>query len=420
MDINKVFDLIQDNDLTQLDSVLSKGFYVNGCDADGYSLLHMAVDFDNEAAVRLLLSKDGIQVNFRTHCHRLTPLHFAAQDGHDHSVRALVESGADVNCTNHTNCTPLYLAVQANHLATARLLLDCGADPNITDTNNMSPLLHAVSISKEMTLLLLERDALMSDHCRELHTALLANKADIADALLDRLSPPLAANRIGRTPLQNAVQHLSCDDPQQAVRLIARLIQLGQDVNLCNKFGTPLHILIQRNSVHNLDADPTGEALFQYFLSLDNCCLDSCVAINGTGSPLTLAFRLHKYRMAEMLIRSGADVNCCQLTHFKYTRNANSALEMLSHSGFRFGEIFQTQCRPSNNQDLPYFNRFNQWLINEKNQVMSLKNLIGVLLRKCLKRPIEQTVTRLTLPSPIKAFLLLERSERVASNDLKL
>ena len=87
MEINKVFDLIENNDLQTLKDVLNSGFDVNGADRDGYSLLHMAVDFDNESAVRLLLSFKNCRINSSTNYHRLSALHFGAQDGKTHLVK---------------------------------------------------------------------------------------------------------------------------------------------------------------------------------------------------------------------------------------------------------------------------------------------------------------------------------------------
>ena len=123
MEINKVFDLIETNDLQTLKEVLNNGMDVNRADKDGYSLLHMAVDFDNESAVRLLLSYEKCRIDRITNYHRLSPLHFAAEDGKTHLVTALLDLGADINCVNHTNCTPLYFAVCANHMPNRSIII---------------------------------------------------------------------------------------------------------------------------------------------------------------------------------------------------------------------------------------------------------------------------------------------------------
>ena len=59
-----------------------------------------------------------------------TPLLFAVREGHSNAVRALLESGADVNETSAEGIGPLLVATANAHWELAALLLDAGADPN--------------------------------------------------------------------------------------------------------------------------------------------------------------------------------------------------------------------------------------------------------------------------------------------------
>lgn len=409
MEINKVFDLIERNDLKSLRQLLDSGYDVNGSDRDGYSLLHMAVDFDNESVVRLLLSTEGIRVNCYTTVHRLSPIHFGAQDGKTHLVALLLDSGADINCVNHNNCSPLYFAVCANHMPTVQLLLERGADPNIIDSNGISPLLQAVSISKDLTSILLQRKAKMSDYCRELHTALLSNKVDISLAIIDSMSTPLTANRIGRSVLQNAVQHISCDDPKEAIDLIRKLIDLGEDINISNRFGTPLHILIQRNKFPNTNgADPTAEEMFKYLIGLENCDPNQFIETNSTGTPLTLAFKLNKYSFAEMLLRSGADLKSCRLNQFNYTKSADSVLKLLFYCGYPFDDSLLKQIQPSSDQQMESYRNFIDWVTIERTRIMSLKNLSRIFLRNYYQKNIHKFVHQINCPKSVKSFILFD------------
>jgi ankyrin repeat protein len=75
-----------------------------------------------------------------------TPLMYAARDGAIDAVRALADSGADLNLTDPVGTTALTLAILNGHFDTAVALLKKGADPNVTDKNGMTPLYAAVDM----------------------------------------------------------------------------------------------------------------------------------------------------------------------------------------------------------------------------------------------------------------------------------
>ncbi|MDD9140185.1 MAG: ankyrin repeat domain-containing protein, partial [Candidatus Cardinium sp.] len=52
-----------------------------------------------------------------------TPLHIAAQCGHESIVTYLLNRGADINKENKKGKTPLSLAAEAGHIATAKKLM---------------------------------------------------------------------------------------------------------------------------------------------------------------------------------------------------------------------------------------------------------------------------------------------------------
>ncbi len=77
----------------------------------------------------------------------LTPLLYAARQGHKESVAALVESGADVNQVSAGDRTsPLLMAVINGHFDLAQYLLDEGADPNLASENGAAPLYAVVNV----------------------------------------------------------------------------------------------------------------------------------------------------------------------------------------------------------------------------------------------------------------------------------
>jgi ankyrin repeat protein len=115
-----------------------------------------------------------------------TPLMYAARDGAVDAVRALADSGAELNLTDPVGTTALTLAILNGHFDAAVALLKKGADPNVADKNGMTPLYAAVDMhtiqtvfGRPMPLLEDETDP------GEMVQALLAHGAD-PDAQLKR------------------------------------------------------------------------------------------------------------------------------------------------------------------------------------------------------------------------------------------
>jgi len=81
-----------------------------------------------------------------------TPLMYAARDGAIDAVRALAETGADLNLVDPDGTTALTLAIINGHFDTAVALLDKGANPNVADKNGMTPLYAAVDMNTIQTV----------------------------------------------------------------------------------------------------------------------------------------------------------------------------------------------------------------------------------------------------------------------------
>lgn len=96
-------------------------------DPEGATPLHLAVQFGQAPAVRLLLEA-GASANARRG-RWLRPLHVAAAQGDLASVHALLDHGADVDATDGAGFTALHTAAAAGHAEVVRRLVLGGADP---------------------------------------------------------------------------------------------------------------------------------------------------------------------------------------------------------------------------------------------------------------------------------------------------
>ncbi len=77
----------------------------------------------------------------------LTPLHFAARQGHVETIQALLDAGADVNqVTAGDKTSPLLIATINGRFDVAKLLLEKGAHPRLASENGVTPLYAAVNV----------------------------------------------------------------------------------------------------------------------------------------------------------------------------------------------------------------------------------------------------------------------------------
>jgi hypothetical protein len=76
----------------------------------------------------------------------MTPLMYAAREGHLDVVRQLIEDGAQVDAVDMNDITPLMLAISNNHVDTARYLIDHGANVRAVDWYGRTPLWLAVEM----------------------------------------------------------------------------------------------------------------------------------------------------------------------------------------------------------------------------------------------------------------------------------
>jgi ankyrin repeat protein len=76
----------------------------------------------------------------------LTPLLYAARQGHFEAVDALLDTGADLNATSADRTSPLMMAIINGHFDLAMHLLERGADPKVATVAGGTPLYRVVDL----------------------------------------------------------------------------------------------------------------------------------------------------------------------------------------------------------------------------------------------------------------------------------
>ena len=77
----------------------------------------------------------------------MSPLLFAARQGHLQAAQLLLSRGADVNQISASDATsPLLIAIINGHFDLARVLLDAGADPRLASDNGVTPLYAVLNV----------------------------------------------------------------------------------------------------------------------------------------------------------------------------------------------------------------------------------------------------------------------------------
>ena len=169
----------------------------------------------------------------------MTALLFAARDGHLDAVRALVESGADVDQVSGGDGTsPMVIAIANGHYTVAQYLLDRGADPNLVNLDGLGPVYATVNMRfAPVSWAPNPRTDQEAVDSLDLLQALLARGAD-PDARIARKLwfSPTSHDRSwvdpsGSTPFWRAAQSSDVD----AMRI---LVEAGADPNLATARGT--------------------------------------------------------------------------------------------------------------------------------------------------------------------------------------
>ncbi|HEY5665138.1 MAG TPA: ankyrin repeat domain-containing protein [Gammaproteobacteria bacterium] len=256
----------------------------------------------------------------------MTPLLFAAREGHAAMVELLLEAGADIEGTEANRISPLLMAISNNRMEAAALLIDRGAELDVQDWYGRSPLWSAVNVRNlyvhnqtfehvvdrepvlDVVRLLLTRGADPNPRTTEsppvrnqllattgtlewvdftgqtpFIAAALAGDLTVMRLLLDHGADAHLATFHGTTPLMAAagvnwvVSQTYTEGPEALLDAVELCVELGMDVNAANSMGITAVM-----GAANRGSDPIIEFLVDQGASLD-------VADNEGRTPLDWA-----------------------------------------------------------------------------------------------------------------------------------
>ncbi|XP_076836898.1 histone-lysine N-methyltransferase EHMT1 isoform X2 [Brachyhypopomus gauderio] len=229
----------------------------------------------------LLMLVDGIDPNFTMESQsRRTPLHVAAEAGHQDICHMLVQAGANLDICDEDQRTPLMEACENNHLETVQYLLRAGAivshkdgegstclhlaakvghfgivehlvstgfvDINCQDDGGWTAMIWATEYKHvELVKLLLSNGADPNIRDKEenicLHWAAFSGCVEIAETLLEARCDLNTVNVHGDSPLHIASR-------ENRLECITLFLSLGADVSLKNREGdTPVECCSQNS-----------------------------------------------------------------------------------------------------------------------------------------------------------------------------
>uniref|UniRef100_A0A671QEK8 Histone-lysine N-methyltransferase EHMT1-like n=1 Tax=Sinocyclocheilus anshuiensis TaxID=1608454 RepID=A0A671QEK8_9TELE len=221
----------------------------------------------------LLMLVDGIDPNFKMESqNKRTPLHVAAEAGHQEVCHMLVQvrananelAGANLDMCDEDQRTPLMEACENNHLDTVRYLLRAGLHFLFQDDGGWTAMIWATEYKHvDQVKLLLSKGADINIRDKEenicLHWAAFSGCVEIAEILLGAKCDLNTVNIHGDSPMHIASRESRLD-------CVNLFLSRGADISLKNKEGeTPMECCSQNSKVWTaLQASKKQRELLNY------------------------------------------------------------------------------------------------------------------------------------------------------------
>ncbi|KAI0437067.1 ankyrin repeat-containing domain protein [Xylaria telfairii] len=112
-------------------------WYISGANA-----FHLAARQDSTECMRIYLEEKWLEDLESVDDDLRTPMHHAAQNGQESTIRFLHDHGCNIDSTSRDGKSPLHLAIEREQLGAVKQLLRLGAEMK-ADANGLSPLAYA-------------------------------------------------------------------------------------------------------------------------------------------------------------------------------------------------------------------------------------------------------------------------------------
>lgn len=182
--------------------------YLNHPSKSGVTPLHIAVQYEREGSVDLLLSL-GANINTQT-TYGMSPLFSAVYNGYEKiALRLIAHEMTMVDVAVEDKSTPLFAAAESNMLSVVDALLKRGADHCVQRRDTYTPLHAAVKeghykICRRLLVAGADPNAKLKSGRTALHLA-SEGYPEIVDLLLSHGAHPSVAGWDGATPLMSAI-----------------------------------------------------------------------------------------------------------------------------------------------------------------------------------------------------------------------
>jgi len=302
---NLLRDAIRSEQHQIVELLVDVGANVGREDVDGKRVIHLAAEFDDVVALKLI-NRSGTSLN-AVDRNGSSALHASLNRGHRNSSLFLIEAGASVNRPRRYDSgeTPMHIAARLGDCIVMAAVLRRGAGrPDVQSSDGTTPL-HVAARERnagcvDLLCAAARRGAINSIDKRRLtplHCAVNASALDVVRTLLRHGADPNVVDRDGLAPLHYAAAatHPPAFSHSGVVDL---LISHGANVSVQdNQHRTPLHL-----------ASAVGNAALVQLLLSAGADTDAVERILGETA-VNIAAAYGRYEAMFELCRAGCDVN---------------------------------------------------------------------------------------------------------------